>query len=146
MSRLGSLVEVAETLYRAEQVRLQDVMAEEARLRRALADLDVQRKDAAQLPDDQLAAPRAVGADLLWQGWTMRTRQRLNIELAQVLVRKAERMGALRRAFGRMQATQSLVEDDKKALRRKAQGQANDAAQALMILRGRLRRPDGRYL
>lgn len=136
MSALGPLVAIAQTMYQAEQAKLQDVLAEEARLRGALADLDTRRKQAAQLPAEQLAAPRAVGADLLWQGWTMRTRQRLNIELAQVLVRKAERMGALRRAFGRLEATKTLLADEKKALRHKAQGRATETAQALMILKG----------
>ncbi|MBZ8117542.1 hypothetical protein KUD11_02665 [Roseovarius sp. LXJ103] len=136
MSPLAPLVAISQTLYQAEQAKLQDVIAQEARLRAALGLLDARREASAQLPVDQLAAPRAVGADLLWQGWTLRTRERLNVELAQILVRKAERMGALRLAFGKLEATKSLLENEKKALRRKAQGRANETAQAFMILKG----------
>ena len=93
-----------------------------------------QMRAARALPGDQLVAPRAIGADLLWQGWTQRKRRELNIELARVLVRKAEKMDALRRSFGRAEATRQLVREDETARRKAALGRAAESIQLLGVM------------
>jgi len=120
--------------YQAAQAAVQDVLRQEADLRRALLDLDEMRLAAQALPDEQLAAPRAVGADLLWLGWTQRTRQELNMKLAQVLVRKADKMHLLRHAFGRLEAVNKLIATEKTALRKAAQGRDLDRDQYLALV------------
>lgn len=134
MSDLEQMAQITQALYRAEQAKLQGLTAREAQLRRALADLDADRRTAAQLPDDQLLGVRAIGADLAWQRWVQKSRAALNMELARVLVKKAERMGALRHAFGRSQAVAQLDRDAKTALRKSAQDREAQDIQALMVL------------
>lgn len=136
MNDLDQLAGATDALYQAERAKLQDIARQEAELRRALFDLDAKRHAAWTMPADQLAAPRAIGADMLWQGWTQRTRQELNVKLAQVLVRKADRMAALARAFGRAEVARTLLADAKTARRKDAQGRAERAAQDLALLRG----------
>ena len=136
MTDLVRLEQAMDAAYRAVQAGLRDILAEEAELRRSLADLDARRAASRALPQDQLAAPRAIGADLLWQGWTQATRQQLNIKLAQVLVRKAEKMEALRHAFGRAEAVGTLLADERTARRIAAQGREIERAQALAQMAG----------
>ena len=54
---------------------------------------------------------RQIGADVLWQGWVGRTRESLNIELAQILAQKEYMKSALQRAFGKQAAAKELVAD-----------------------------------
>jgi hypothetical protein len=122
--------------YQAQQAALQDVVRQEADLRRALAELEELRVEARTMPADQLAAPRAIGADLLWQGWTQRTRQDLNVKLALILVQKAEKMSALRYAFGRAEAVNNLIAQEKTARRKAAQGREVERNQYLALLKG----------
>ncbi|PVA09693.1 hypothetical protein DC366_11205 [Pelagivirga sediminicola] len=135
MSGLDKLKHATQAAYQAEQAKLRDIVRQETELRRALADLDARRQAAQALPADDLAAPRAIGADVLWQGWTQRTRRELNVRLAQVLVRKADRMSAMTQAFGRAQVAAVLVDDEKTALRRKAQDREQLRLQELALLR-----------
>lgn len=146
MSDLEQMAQITQAIYRAEQAKFQRLTTREGQLRRALADLDAHRRAAAHLPADQLDGVRAIGADLAWQGWVQRSRSALNMELAQVLVKKAERMGALRRAFGRSEVVGQLDRDSKTARRKSAQDREAEAAQALMILKNgqsRITDPDG---
>ncbi|WP_324753299.1 hypothetical protein [Roseovarius sp. Pro17] len=135
MSDLLQLKQAMDARYQAQQAVLRDLARQEGDLRRALSDLDDMRQGARALPDDQLAAPRAIGADLLWQGWTQRTRQELNVQLAQVLVRKAEKMSALRQAFGRAEAVSQLLVQEKTARRKAAQDRDLQVGQQLALLR-----------
>lgn len=136
---LEAMGEVAAALYRAEQARLGTLLRREAELRRTLADLDRHRRDNLGLPPADLHGARAIGADILWQGWVGRSRRALNIELAQVLAQKAERMGALRQAFGRTAALDSLREAATQERRTAARTRAEAAGldQAIMYPAGR---------
>lgn len=135
MTDLAQLGQAMDAAYRAAQASVQDILAEEAALRAALSELDEKRAAVRALPADQLAASRAVGADLLWQGWSQRSRQELNVKLAQVLVRKAEKMTALRRAFGRAEAVRNMEADKKTARRKVAQGRDLERNQLLALMR-----------
>ncbi len=135
MSDLPRLKQAMDAAWHAQQAGLRDLARQESGLRQSLSDLDEMRRGVRTLPEDQMAAPRAIGADMLWQGWTQRRRQELNIELAQVLVQKAEKMAALRLAFGRAEAVTSLLEQEKTARRKVAQDRELLDGQHLAVLR-----------
>ncbi len=135
MSDLDRLKQATDAVYQAEQAKMRDILRQEADLRRALGDLDEKRHAARALPADQLAAPRAIGADMLWQSWIQRTRQNLNVKLAQVLVKKAERQAALTRAFGRTEVVANLLMQEKAALRKDAQSRDQRVSEDLALLR-----------
>ncbi|MCQ0091828.1 hypothetical protein [Roseovarius sp. M141] len=135
MNDLHQLKQATEAAYQAEQAKLRDVLRQEADLRHALVDLDEKRRAARALPADQWAAPRAIGADMLWQGWTQRSRQDLNVQLAQVLVSKAEKMAALTQTFGRAEVVSALLEQQKAARRKSALGRDQRAVEDLALLR-----------
>ncbi len=135
MNGLHQLKQVTEAAYQAEQAKLRDVLRKEANLRQALADLDAKRRAARTLPSEQLTAPRAIGADMLWQGWTQRTRQDLNVQLAQVLVTKAEKLAALTRAFGRAEVVATLLAEQRTARRKAARGREQCAIEDVTLLR-----------
>ncbi|MFX0542054.1 hypothetical protein ACEWPM_010025 [Roseovarius sp. S4756] len=135
MSDLHQLKRAMDAAYQAAQATVQDIVRQEAELRKELSELEVKRVAARALPQKELAAPRAIGADLLWQGWTQRTRQELNIQLAQVLVRKAEKMNALRQAFGKAEAVSKLIAHEKTARCKRAQGRDAERDQSLVLLR-----------
>lgn len=134
MNDLQSLKQVTEAAYQVEQAKLRDILTREAELRRDLAALAKKLQTASCLPPEQLAAPRAIGADLLWQGWIQRNRQDLNVQLAQVLVAKAEKMSALTRAFGRAEAVETLLNNQKTARRKDALDRAQRATEDLTLL------------
>ncbi|MEM1005022.1 MAG: hypothetical protein AAGK26_06555, partial [Pseudomonadota bacterium] len=48
------------------------------------------------------------GTDVLWRGWEASTRQQLNMELARTRAQKLAALDALRHAFGRKQALETL--------------------------------------
>jgi hypothetical protein len=135
MDDLKQLKQATEAAYQVEQAKLRDVLRREADLRQALTDLDEKRRVSRTLPADQLAAPRAIGADMLWQGWTQRTRQDLNMQLAQVLVTKAEKMAALTQAFGRSRVVSALLAEQKTARRKQALGRDQRTIENLALLR-----------
>ncbi|OUS19604.1 hypothetical protein A9Q95_15230 [Rhodobacterales bacterium 59_46_T64] len=122
------LVQVTDALYQVELAKVQKIAAEEARLRQALADLDSQARDAMNAAQDDMMAVRALGADLLWRQWVGRARAALQMQLAQVLVRKNEAMVKLRRAFGKTTVAQDLLEQElhKVAKEREAKRIATD--------------------
>lgn len=136
---LASLAETADAFYQARLARLQPVLAEESRLRGALADLDLHRARNAGLPAPDMAGVRAVGAEVLWQGWVGRMRADLNAQLARVLVRKAAHLDDLRQAFGRAEATRALLATAGLAQRRARQARATQDIEALMQLQARSR-------
>jgi len=125
------LVQVTDALYQVELAKVQKIAAEEARLRQALADLDSQARDAMDAAQDDMMAVRALGADLLWRQWVGRARAALQMQLAQVLVRKNEAMVKLRRAFGKTTVAQDLLEQElhKVAKEREAKRIATDLEQ-----------------
>lgn len=109
--KINQMAAATQALYLKEYRKIGTILVEEAELRAKLARLDAriaQNKGAAI--DNHMM--RAVGADLLWQGWTTRTRRQLNIELAQVLARKSAVMDRVRVAFGRQQAVEFLRSAD----------------------------------
>jgi len=107
-SRLEDLREIAAAKYLQEYRVIADLLAEEARLRRALAQLDRQVRSAHTTLADSVGAQR-IGGDVLWQVWVGRTRRDLNLQLAKVMASKEPAMAGLQRSFGRRVALDRLI-------------------------------------
>ncbi len=131
----ADLTELTGALYRAEQARMRDLLQQEASLRQALSQLEDHRKTAQLLPAEDLHAVRQIGADVLWQGWVGRNREELNRKLALCLVQKARLLSALRQAYGKHQASEALLEQEK-AAHQKIRGRRQTAQeQELSLIR-----------
>lgn len=104
------LKNLTEALYQADVAALRAISNEEAATRAELAVLDEQER-AAFLPaaEDALAL-RSIGADLNWRGWVSRKRETLNLQLANILARKARAMQVLRISYGKNAVTAQLCD------------------------------------
>lgn len=131
---LRDLVAITNARFQAEQVKLRDILQQEQRLRAKVAELDEQHR-AAKAPylSDGLGQ-RVYGGDVLWQGWVARTRRQLQIELAQVLAEKGQKISALSKAHGRKLASEALEEAALKGKRADRLRQQVEQEQGLFLL------------
>ncbi|WP_375573811.1 hypothetical protein ABWH93_10535 [Seohaeicola saemankumensis] len=120
---LQDVSSVMDAMYQSRVSGLQRLILQEAKLRDNLRRLDDMRETRAELALDDHAM-RALGADLLWQGWLMRQRSEINMQLANLMVQKAALIDALRLAFGRSQVAATLVTN----ARNEAQAKRNKAS------------------
>jgi len=104
---LADLAQLTQAVYQGRLSRLQTLLKEETRLRQDLKRLD-QMQDHEEAKDAQDISLRALGADLLWQGWVMRQKTDLNMKLANVLVQKSAVIRDVKLAFGRAQVAETL--------------------------------------
>ena len=113
IKQLRAMQQITDMKFSVEQAAFQKLAQEETRLRAELARLadmlKVSRSDALE-PSEM----RAIGADVIWQGWIGRNRAALNMKLAKVLAQKEQRLGALRTAFGKTHVVQVLIEQNQK--------------------------------
>ena len=113
MSQMSGVVQA---LYDKEFQAIGAILAREADLRGKLNKLDeqiAQNRDVCANSHEM----QAVGAQLLWQGWTTRMRRQLNTELAQVIVTKLAAMERVRKAFGRKQAVEMMMSAEQRRIR-----------------------------
>ena len=82
--QFDQMIRVAEARYHKAFDDIRPVLDQEARIRRDLKQLDDQQARNRKMLDGEVGL-RAIGADILWQGWTEKARRELNTELAQVL-------------------------------------------------------------
>ncbi len=137
---LKDLAELTDAIYQAELQKMSALNAKEAGIRRKIADLETLRRDNLSLPSVQLNVVRQIGADVLWQGWISRTREGLNIELAQILAQKEHMKSELQRAFGKQMAAKELLSNAGKEVRQerdKRFWQMQDDLQAMNFNRDR---------
>lgn len=104
---LRDLALVTDAVFRSRLASLQRLAAQESLLRQNLASLDAVRR-VGPVKDMQDIEMRALGADILWQGWIMRKRMELNTQLANLLVQKEALRLELQVAFGRSQVAETL--------------------------------------
>ncbi len=135
-SDLGALAQVTDALYRTEAGHMQQLVAEERRVREALARLDAQAMANRSLPEADLDGLRHIGGDMIWQGWVGRKRAELLTELAGVLGRKGQRVTRLRRAFGKAQAVDHMASVARAGQTRDAQKHAETTRAQLGLLNG----------
>lgn len=108
LTQLTSLKQITDAQYAIEQAAFQTLLAEEAMLRAELAKLKemlLNVRTASLAPSEM----RAIGADVLWQGWIGRSQTTLNINLARVLALKEFRQQEVRTSFGKAEIVNSLM-------------------------------------
>lgn len=113
--QFSELARLTAAIRQAEAGRMRRIAAQEADLRTDLAALDAMRAAAGEVPAVDLAGPRRVGADMLWQAWAGRARGDIQLRLARVLAQKGAAMRALRIAHGRDEAAAALCEQARRA-------------------------------
>ena len=109
---LDQMAAVTAAQYLREHAKIKPVLDQEARLRGQLTKLKEHvATTRAQAEDDH--SMKALGADLLWQGWSTRKRRELNTELAQATAKKLMAMDRLRRSFGRKTALEGMAAEER---------------------------------
>lgn len=137
---LADLVKLNQARFQAEQAKLRDITMAEARLRKAVADLEEHHRAAQDLQRADIQGHRSIGGDVLWQGWVGRSRRSLQIHLAQVLVQKGQKLQALQRAHGRKLASETLLDDASATQRKQSEKIKIEQEQRLILLNEARRR------
>ncbi len=115
VAELRALVELTNARFEAERARLRGFFEVEAGLRRDLARLEAHGRAMAALPPDDLGQGRAIGADIAWSAWQAKKRMEVNRDLALHLARKEGVLKALRRAYGKKEAANTLWKNARQA-------------------------------
>lgn len=103
----ADLARMTDAVYQSRLARMQRLMADETALRQELASLEVARRNNLAV-EFSPADMRAIGADILWEGWIVRQRTALNMRLANLLVQKEAMRVEIREVFGRAQVAKAL--------------------------------------
>jgi hypothetical protein len=112
-SALDDLAEVTGALFQADVARLRTIASEESAIRSELVALERQERAAFLPADNDAIALRSIQADLNWRGWISRKREMLNMQLANVLVKKAQAMHVLRKSYGRRSVAEQLSDQSR---------------------------------
>ncbi len=118
---LNDLLVVTEAKYRLEQQSFQKIVAQENHLRSELSRLDELQYQTRSTVQDACEM-RAIGADVLWQGWIGRSKSQLNLKLARTLATKLHHLAQVRRAYGKVLVVNELL-DQVKRIEKKKQAQ-----------------------
>ncbi|KPA20336.1 MAG: hypothetical protein ACU0BK_06485 [Shimia sp.] len=107
---LQDLQTITQANYQKAQTSMQSVQLEESRLRALLAELtDKENTGRVMMASD--SALQRTGADENWMRWIARSRRILNMQLANVLVRKETAFRELQAHFGKADVMEKLLED-----------------------------------
>ncbi len=115
---LGMLLVITQAKYDQQQQSFQKLVSEENRLRAELIRLDVTARQAQSEPIGKQEM-RAIGADIIWQGWVTRTKTQLNLKLAQVLALKLHHLAQVKNAYGKVLVVKELLGQARAELRDK---------------------------
>lgn len=125
MTDLDTLQEITRAQYDRQRQSFQKILTEETALRDELARLDALN---AQARADTDQTQRALGADLMWQGWVGRAKTQLNMKLARVLAVKEHHQIMVRKAYGKVLVVEELQTDAKKQKNQRTAKRALDQA------------------
>lgn len=101
---------ITQARYQKAQSAMQVVQAEESKLRGMLDDLTEQEKTGREtMRQDSMM--QISGGDLAWNNWIGRNRRILNLQLANVMVRKEMAFRDLQKHFGKADVMQTLLND-----------------------------------
>jgi hypothetical protein len=128
MSEFQRLHSITDAMYLRAQQSLRVILLREATLRGELSKLDSNARANRKEQTIAIESMRAIGADLLWEGWVSKTRAQLNLELAQVLAQKEQNIGHVRKAFGKKIVSEKLLQRDTGTKAKTARGKALDQA------------------
>lgn len=136
MSDLKELQQITEAKYQRAQATMQMVQMEEARLRGLLAELTAKEQSGrdAMAGDSTL---QRTGGDVNWMRWVAHSRRVLNMQLANVLVRKDAAFRALQAEFGKADVMERLVEQETQTRRAERRAQQMNAILELGLIRGK---------
>jgi hypothetical protein len=102
--------EILQIKFQNGQKAFTKIVAAEGKLRSELAKLDDMATLAEQANYNKM---QSIGADVVWKAWLGRTRTALNLELAHVLAQKEAMKGRVRKDYGKLLASRSLVDTEK---------------------------------
>ena len=105
MKDLQTLRELNDLKYRGQQKELAKLLEEEAIIRAGLQQL---RDKAAHSSLPAYEPLNAQGADVMWRGWLAQTKAEMNTKLARVLAEKERQRRLVKKAYGRVLATEGL--------------------------------------
>ena len=108
VTELEALLAITQVKYDQQQQSFQKLVSEENRLRTELMRLDGTARQA-QNGHEGEAEMRAIGADIIWQGWVARTKTELNLKLAQVLALKLHHLAQVKNAYGKVLVVKELL-------------------------------------
>ncbi len=106
---LNELLRITQIAYDRQQDSFQKFVVEENRLRRDLDLLD-QSSLRARAGSENNGGMRAIGADIIWQGWVSQSRTQLNQKLARVLVQKSQQLSLVKKAYGKVMVVKEMQE------------------------------------
>lgn len=118
MTQYSELAAVTKILLERELDAHRQSLDHSRRIAGELAQMDAMR-EAAQADAGAITARQMLGADTLWQGWMVRKRAEILRRAALARAHEQETLARARLAFSRSQATEELVEKDRKARIRK---------------------------
>ena len=128
LTQLTALLAVTQAKYDQQQQSFGKLVSEENRLRTELEQLDAAARRAQTEPNGE-SEMRAIGADIIWQGWVARSKTRLNLKLAQVLALKLHQLAQVKQAYGKVLVIKELRDQARsKSTTKRAQ---NALAQAI---------------
>tara|TARA_R110000787_G_scaffold61262_2_gene138810 strand:- start:1931 stop:2341 length:411 start_codon:yes stop_codon:yes gene_type:complete len=107
LTQLTALLAVTQAKYDQQQQSFGKLVSEENRLRTELEQLDAAARRAQTEPNGE-SEMRAIGADIIWQGWVARSKTRLNLKLAQVLALKLHQLAQVKQAYGKVLVIKEL--------------------------------------
>ena len=125
MNDLDALEQVTRAQYDLQQQSFQKVLSEEIALRDELDRLDALNVQARADADQ---TQRALGADIMWQGWVGRAKTQLNMKLARVLAVKEHHQIMVRKAYGKVLVVEELQADARKQKNQRTAKRALDQA------------------
>lgn len=108
LTELKDMLAITETKYDQQQQSFQKLVFEENRLRGELIRLDIAAHQAEAEPLGKREM-RAIGADIIWQGWVARSKTQLNLKLAQVLALKLHHLAQVKQAYGKVLVVRELL-------------------------------------
>ena len=105
---IEALRHLSDLKYEKSVSKLRGIIAQEAKMRAKIAQLQQQARDAHALPADT-PHMQNIGADVIWLKWVAKTLRALHIELAQILAQKEAFVAQNAKALGRKSVTEHLA-------------------------------------
>ncbi len=105
---LRQLLIITQARYQIQQQIFQKIVTQENHLRGELRRLD-ELRHRSQTHAGDASEMRAIGADIIWQGWIGRSKSQLNLQLAKVMANKLHHLAQVRHAYGKVLVAKELV-------------------------------------
>ncbi|WP_299966285.1 hypothetical protein [uncultured Roseobacter sp.] len=107
LADMKTLNQLTQAKYLARQQIFKKLLQREHAIRRELQRLDEQGR----LSDKKASrGMKTIGADVIWKAWLGKTKTQLNMQLALILAEKEQHIRQVRQAYGKVLATEDLVE------------------------------------